>query len=249
MKIKILLIFVFTSLSIFLFNSNANSQITLQAGVGGGIVSPQADYAGSTAEFYSGKNYGLSSGYNLSGKARVGLLGLNVFAQIDYFSFSNSGESESGKGKVELNQKVISIKAGPEFQINLPLIPIKPYLNASISYNTFSGETIFNGVAKVPSGTHNLNSASRFGLGVGGGVAYKINPILSIDLGIQYSMMNLFGKVWEDVNPNKDQRLDSYLSLNDEKDPLSNLANDDHFISSSRAINSISITATLMFGL
>ncbi len=236
--------------AIFVFTSNtAFAQILLQAGIGGGMVSPLADYSGSTSEFYSGKNYGLSSGYILHAKARLGLLAINVFAQIDYSSLSNEGESEPGKGKVELSQNVISIKAGPEFSLGLPLIPIKPYLNAFISFNSFSGETKFNGVAKVPSGTHKLEPASRIGAGGGIGAIINFGPMMRLDLGIQYNMLNLFGKTWEDANPAKDQRLDSYLSLNDEKDPSINMGGDEHFISTARTINTLQITATLMFGL
>jgi len=240
----------FVFFAIFLFSvSTADAQISLQAGIGGGMVSPLSDYSGTTQDFYSGKNYGLSSGYILHAKARLGLLALNVFAQIDYSSLSNEGESEPGKGRIDLTQNVLSIKAGPEFSLGLPLLPIKPYLNAFISFNSFSGETIFNGVAKVPSGTHKLEPASRIGAGGGIGAIINFGPMMKLDLGIQYNMLNLFGKTWEDANPIKDQRLDSYLSLNDEKDPLSNLGGDEHFISTARTINTLQITATLMFGL
>lgn len=153
MRVKLISTFLILPF-IVLFSSNADAQISLQAGIGGGMVSPLSDYKGSTIDFYSGKNYGLSSGYNLHAKARLGVLALKVFAQIDYSSLSNSGESEPGKGKVELTHNVISIKAGPEFSLGLPLIPIKPYLNAFISFNSFSGETIFNGAAKKFQAVH-----------------------------------------------------------------------------------------------
>lgn len=247
MKNKLLSLLLIFPVMLLVFNT-AHSQISLQAGIGGGMVSPMSDYKGSTADFYSGKNYGLSSGYNLHAKARLGLLALNVFAQIDYSSLSNEGESEPGKGKVELTQNVISIKAGPEFSLGLPLIPIKPYLNAFLSFNSFTGETIFTGVAKVPSGTHKLESASRIGIGGGIGAIINIGPMMKLDIGLQYNMLNLFGKTWEDANPTKDQSLDSYLSLNDEKDPLIGLGGDEHFINASRSINTLQIAATLMFG-
>lgn len=234
---------------ILIYTSVIYSQISLQAGVGGGIIFPLSDYTGSTIDYYAGKNYGLSSGYNFHAKALAGFLSLNVFAQIDYSSLSNSGESEPGKGKVEVKHNILSIKAGPEFHLRLPLTPIKPYLNAFLSFNNFSGETIFNGVAKVPSGTHSFSTVSRFGAGVGLGVVFKLGPIMTLDFGAQYNFLNLLGKTWEDVNPTKEQRLDSYLALNDDKDPLIAIGSDDHFINSSRTINSLQITVTLMFGL
>lgn len=94
-----------------------------------------------------------------------------------------------------------------------------------------------------------MESASRIGIGGGVGALINIGTMMKLDVGLQYNMLNLFGKAWEDSNPAKDQRLDSYLCLNDEKDPLIGLGGDEHFINASRSINTLQITATLMFGL
>jgi hypothetical protein len=72
---------------------------------------------------------------------------------------------------------------------------------------------------------------------------------MKLDVSAAYDMMNASGKAWEDDNPTKDQRLDSYITLNDDKDPLYKSGDDKHFIGNSRNINAIQVRATLMIGL
>ncbi len=224
------------------------SPITLQIGGGIGSVSPRGDFSGTTMEYYSGTTYGQSGGINYQGKARLGILGFNIVGEIDYASFSNSGNSEPGKGSIDISQKVFSMKVGPEFKLNFPLIPLTPYVGANLSLNRFSGDVTFQGVSKVPSGNFPIKTESRVGFGFSGGVIFNFAG-LSFDVGVQYNMLNAFGKSWEDVNPTQDQRLDSYLALNDDKDPLYSAGSDKHFINNSRSLNSFAITATVMFGL
>ena len=69
---------------LFLVSSNIYSQISLQIGGGLGYISPVGDYGGSTVDFYNGTKYGMSSGFNYHAKARVGLLGFNLFGIIEY---------------------------------------------------------------------------------------------------------------------------------------------------------------------
>ncbi len=224
------------------------SPVTLQIGGGIGSVSPRGDFSGTTMDYYSGSSYGQAGGINYQGKARLGILGFNIVGEIDYASFSNSGNSEPGKGSIDLSQKVFSIKVGPEFKLNLPLIPVTPYIGANLSLNSFSGDVTFQGVSKVPSGNYPIKTDSRVGYGFSGGVILNFAG-LTFDVGIQYNMLNAFGKSWQDVNPTQDQRLDSYLALNDDKDPFYKAGDDKHFINNSRSLNSLAITATIMFGL
>jgi len=170
----------------------ASAQITLQVGGGMGIASSSGDYGGSTIDFYNGTKYGLETGINYHAKTRVGVLSFNVFGMIDYTTLSGEGESEPGKGKVEVSQSVFSLKVGPEFHIGIPLVPVGVYLDGSIGLNTISGEVIFNGVSEVPSGTYDVESQSRVGFGLGGGVLLDIIPMLTIDLGIHYNWLNPF---------------------------------------------------------
>jgi len=231
------------------FPLSLKGQITLQVGGGLGIVRPGGDYGGSTIEYYRGTKYGFSDGVNLHGKLRLGLIGFTLVAEVDYSILSNDGYSEPGQGSVEISQKVVSLKAGPEFQLKLPAFPITPYAGANVAVNTFNGETTFQGVSKVPSATYSVQSASRVGFGIGAGLIVRLNPSLSLDVGLQYNLMNPMGRTWVDVNPLQDQRLDSYLALNDEKDPAFLPGNDKHFISSARSIRCTLVTVTLLFGL
>ena len=239
----------FAGVILSLVRTTATSQISLQAGGGLGVLVPTKDYDGSTIDYYRGTKYGLSNGINLHGKARVGFAGITLVGELDYSSLSNSGNSEPGQGRVEVSQKVYTFRAGPEFHLSIPAVPIAPYVGVSAAINRFTGETTFQGVSKVPSATFVVESASRLGLGLGGGVIVKLNPSLSLDVGMQYNIMNLTGRSWEDLNPLQDQRLDSYLALNDDRDPAFRPSEDKHFISSERSIRSILFTVTLLFDL
>jgi opacity protein-like surface antigen len=242
MKIRILSFLVlFLTVSIY-------SQVTFQAGIGLGYTIPTGNMAGNTKDFYDGNKYGLSNGINLHAKARIGVLSFNVFGEADYSTFSNNGEAQTGQDKVDVSQKIISLKAGPEFSLGLPLIPITPYANIFLSVNTISGEVKFQGVSGVPSGTNDIKSATRYGFGVGAGVMFDISTNLSLDLNLQYNNSNAFGKEFNLGNGTSHERLDNYTSLNDDKDPLFGLTND-RIISDSRTLSSIEIKATVMFGI
>jgi len=229
--------------------TQSRAQVNIKLGGGIGLMSPASNFSGSTIEYYNGSSYGLSSGLNIHGKAKIGLSGLNLVAEIDYSSLSNTGNSEPGQGKVDISQKILSLKVGPEFRLSLPALPITPYIGANLALNSFSGETTFQGVSKVPSATYSVQGATRFGVGFSAGTEVSVGPFLSLDFNISYNLMNLSGKEWNDVNPGINQRIDSYLSLNDERDPLYSAGEDKHFISNARSIHSILFTASILFGL
>ena len=238
---------LFTAL-LLLISPQLYSQVTLQIGGGLGYIAPAGDYSGSTVDFYNGTKYGMSSGFNYHAKARVGLLGLNLFGMIEYSTVSGDGESEPGQGTVENSHGIFSIKAGPEFNLSIPLSPIGFYLDGFVSVNTFSGKVKFQGVAEVPSGEYDLESATRFGVGAGGGVLLDVLPVVTLDFGVHYNLYNLFGKNYSSVSTSH-ERLDSYTGLNDDKDPLYQSGDTDHFISDSRLINAWQFTVTAMIGI
>lgn len=233
---------------LLLISPQLYSQVTLQIGGGLGYIAPAGDYSGSTIDFYNGTKYGMSNGFNYHAKARVGLLGLNLFGMIEYSTVSGDGESEPGQGTVENSHGIFSIKAGPEFNLSIPLSPIGFYLDGFVSVNTFSGTVKFQGVSEVPSGERNLESATRFGVGAGGGVLLDILPVVTLDFGVHYNLYNLFGKNYSSVSTSH-ERLDSYTGLNDDKDPLYQSGDTDHFISDSRLINAWQFTLTAMIGI
>jgi len=239
---------LFFALVAFLVSPNLYSQISLQIGGGLGYISPTGDYGGSTVDFYNGTKYGMSSGFNYHAKARVGLLGFNLFGIIEYSTISGDGESEPGQGQVENSHSIFSIKAGPEFNISPPLSPVGFYVDGFISVNTFSGTVNFQGVSQVPSGEYDLESATRFGVGAGGGVLLDFIPIVTFDLGIHYNLYNIFGQTYTGTTTNP-KRLDSYCSLNDDKDPLFGTDEDIYIIENTRAINAWQFTLTAMIGI
>ncbi|MDP3150839.1 MAG: outer membrane beta-barrel protein [Ignavibacteria bacterium] len=234
---------------IALMTTQINAQVNIKLGGGLGMMSPASDLSGSTIEYYNGTNYGLGSGLNINGKAKLGFAAFNLTGEIDYSSLSNSGNSEPGQGSVELSQKIVSIKVGPEFRLGLPMIPVTPYLGFNLAMNSFSGEITFQGVAKVPSATYSMKSATRFGVGFYAGTEVSVGPFLSLDFNLSYNLMNVSGKEWNDANPGINQRIDSYLSLNDAADPIYNFDDDKHFVSKARSIHSVLFTVSLLFGL
>jgi len=232
----------------FYQSADLYSQISLQVGGGLGYVSPTGDYGGSTIDFYNGTKYGMSSGFNYHAKARVGLLGFNLFGIIEYSTVSGDGESEPGQGEVENSHSIFSIKAGPEFNLSPPLSPVGFYIDGFVSVNTFSGTVKFQGVAQVPSGEYDLESATRFGVGAGGGVLLDLIPIVTFDIGVHYNLYNVLGQTYTGTTTNP-KRLDSYTSLNDDKDPLFGTDDDIYIIENTRAINAWQFTITAMIGI
>lgn len=242
MKIRIFLIVFFATL----LTATAFSQISVKIGAGGGYVTPSGDYGGTIQEFYTGSKYGMSSGYNFHLKAKAAILTFAAKAEIDYATFSNKEEWEPGKEE-EVSQNILSFRVGPEFRFDIPLSPITPYIDAYLSLNTITGSFTFKSRPDgLPSNKQDLESATRIGAGFGGGAELSIGPMMFLDLGIHYNMVNLLGKEFKaTTNPN---RIDSYTSLNDNKDPLYLVSSDEHIISDSRAINNLQFTLTVLFG-
>jgi len=227
----------------------ARSQVNIRLGGGIGVAIPSSDYSGSTQEYYNGSRYGFASGLNLQAKAKIGWSAWNIAGEVDYSSFHNTGYSEPAQGAVDISQHVFSVKVGPELSIGVLELPVTSYIGANLAMNRFSGETTFQGVSKVPSGTYSLKGATRFGAGISAGTEVTFGPFLSMDFNVSFNVMNAFGKKWDDVNPAGSQRLDSYLSLNDATDPLHALGDDKHFINHERSISSIVFTVSILFGL
>ncbi len=225
------------------------SQVNLKFGGGVGVMSPASDFGGSTIDYYRGSHYGLASGLSINGKAKFGLSAVNLAAEIDYSILSNTGNSEPGQGKVEISQKIISLKAGPEFRFSVPALPVTPYVGANLAMNRFSGETTFLGVSQVPSATYSMKGTTRLGIGFSAGTEVSLGPFLTLDVTVSYNLMNVLDKQWSDADPGTDRRIESYLSLNDGRDPGYAAGDDNHFISGERSIHSILFAASILFGL
>ncbi len=230
---------------IFLFvHPIVNAQVKFSLGPSLGITIPTGDYSGTTLDYYAGTKYGLSSGINFGAvfKAKFPILSLKV--SLNYSPLKNTGNSEPGQGSVEVKQNLFIIGIGPEFSFNIPASPIKPYVGIDLLLTSFSGETTFQGVARVPSGTYSIASATRTGLGLGAGAEFSFGKKYALDFGIKYSLLNLMGK---DFTGGSD-RINSYTSLNDASDPLYTASNDEHFIVSNRSISVLQFNLAFLFG-
>ena len=75
-----------------------------------------------------------------------------------------------------------------------------------------------------------------------------IIPMLTIDIGIHYNWLNPFGKLYTSKVPSSHPRLDVYTSLNDDKDPLFGVT-EDNFIENSRSMENWQFTLSLLFGI
>lgn len=227
----------------------ASAQVSLKAGAGIGITSAVSALNGTTMQYYDGSRYGQNSGMNLHGKVKIGLSGLDLVGEVAYSSLTNSGNSEPGQGKVDITQSIVSIAVGPEIHLILPLVPLVPYLGLNLASNTFSGEAAFVGASKVPSAVYSIESVTRIGAGMKLGAEVSIAPFVTLDLAASYNFLNIYGKEWVDLNTGSDQRIDSYLSLNDARDPMYAAGDDKHFINNDRSIHAMLFTVSILFGL
>ncbi len=217
-------------------------------GPSAGLTVPVADYSGSTLDYYNGVQYGLGTGLNIGGvfKAKLPIL-INIRAAINYSFLSNSGAASTSGSSIEVKHNILLISVGPEFNFSLPGSPIKPYAGVDLLLSTFSGETMFQGVTGVPSGTYSMSSATRTGIGLGLGAEFKLGKN-AVDVGLRYNLHNLFSKSYEGPY-DSDRRLDAYTSLNDAKDPRYPQDISDHPVGTDRNISSLQINIAFLFGL
>jgi len=225
------------------------SQVKLSLGPSVGLTVPTGDYSGTTIDYYNGAKYGLSSGVNFGAIFKIKLPVVRIRAGLNYSSLSNTGNSEADKPNsfVEVKHSLFMISAGPEFSFNVPSSPITPYAGVDLLFTSISGETRFQGVSKVETGTYNMAGASRLGVGIGAGVEFGFGGKYAVDLSLRYNFINIIGKKFEELST--DRREDSYVNLNDEQDPNYGNNIDKHFINNSRSISTFQFNLAFLFGL
>jgi hypothetical protein len=220
---------LFTSIILFVLVINTNAQVTFQLGGGVGYDIASGEL-GADIENMGDGNYGMDGGFNLHAKARVGLLSFIAAGEVGYTMMSNEGTL--GPVKYENTLNILSLKVGPEFHFGLPLVPVDPYAGVNLQFNTFTGETKLQGVPGLASGTYNMESATRIGIGINGGVIMSLGG-MKLDVNLSYNMLNLFGKDYE-TNPANDK-----IYLND----------DEYEGRDAGSLSTIGAKVTLMFGL
>jgi|SRR4030095_1665822 opacity protein-like surface antigen len=219
------------------------SQISIAVGPVLGYTGPTSDYSGTPLEYYNGTNYGLSGGVHFGVMARFKVLFIGGKASVMYASLSNSGNTGSGNQTTEVKHNLVNIAIGPEFIFGIPFTPLSPYAGIDLLFTSISGETTFQGMPDVPTGTHSMESASRTGLGLGFGLIVALGKTFSLDASFKYNMHNLLGKSFS----GGENRIDSYTSLNDDPDPLYAANDDKHFIANSRSISTTQINLGFLF--
>ncbi|MCI0449748.1 MAG: outer membrane beta-barrel protein [Chlorobi bacterium] len=225
------------------------SQVKISLGPSIGLTVPTGDYSGTTIDYYNGTKYGLSSGVNFGAVFKVKLPVVRIRAALNYSSLSNTGNSEVDKPNsfVEVKHSLFMISAGPEFSFNVPSSPVAPYAGIDLLFTSISGETRFQGVSRVETGTYNMAGASRLGVGIGAGVEFGFGGKYAVDLSLRYNFINLIGKKFEELST--DRREDSYVNLNDEQDPNYAIDPDKHPINNSRSISTFQFNLAFLFGL
>jgi opacity protein-like surface antigen len=242
-KIKSLVVLLFP----FLFQTSS-AQVSFSIGPSAGLTVPTGDYSGTTIEYYNGAKYGLGSGANVGAilKAKFTIVRLRVAGNFSFLENTGNSEPDKPESFVQVKHTVFLLSAGPEFTFSVPSI-VKPYAGVDLLLTTISGETTFRGVSKVPSGTFTMSSASRIGIGVGAGVEITVAGKHAVDICLRYNFINLLGKNFDELP--SDDRIDSYVNLNDEQDPNFAVDPDKHPISNSRSISTLQLNLAFLFGL
>lgn len=225
--------------------SSSYSQIHISLGPAIGYTIPQSDFAGNTTDYYNGTKYGLTGGIDFGAIGRLGVGPFNFNLSLIYTPLSNNGTSDASPHTVDIKMHIFTVGVGTQYGFGVPLAPVKPYIGIDLLFSTFGGSFQFQGTPKVNSSSSNdMNSATRVGLGIAAGVNLKLLTT-SIDISLRYNMLNLFSKRYE--APNGD-RINSYLYLNDDKDPNYSATDDKHPIGSSRTIATLQLQLGVMFG-
>ncbi|HEY3251056.1 MAG TPA: opacity family porin [Ignavibacteria bacterium] len=220
------------------------SQVKFSAGPVIGFTIPVGDYSGETSDYYNGTMYGLSGKFHFGAMFRAKFSHLNGRLAIIYSPLSQSGISEPDKPNsfVEVKHNLLTIAIGPEYSF-ISSGSVRPYIGADLLITSISGQTTFHDVAKVPTGTFSLSSATRLGLGIGTGVNIAVGKKYSVDVGARFNLHNLLGKSYT-VG---DERIDAYLFLNDDADPIFPNDLDKHPIGSSRSISTFQLNLAFLF--
>ena len=240
---KIFTIFL-VSVILFIFSSVSKAQIHISLGPQLGLALPMSDYSGNVNDFYNGTKYGMKNGFNIGATVKADLMVIAGRLDVNYAFFSNDGGiSGFNNSNVTLKQHTLIIGIGPEFGINIPLSPIRPYASIELLFSTIGGDFQFTGTPLVNSSSNTISSVTRTGLGFLAGTEVKFG-IYALDLSLRYNMLNLLGKSFSSYNNN--DRTNAYLNLNDDKDP--NYALDKHPIGASRTISTLQINVGFMIG-
>ncbi len=239
-----LFLFVF----VFLLNhSSTHAQLKILLGPAIGLTTPTVDYSGETTDYYAGTKYGFRSAFNFGAMGKVSLGPVNFNLSIIYTPLSNDGVSQSGfpGSRVEINQNLVTLGLGTQFGFDVPASPIKSYIGIDLLFSTLSGSAKFQGSQYVTSGTIDMNTTSRTGLGFAGGVEIKLFST-TLDVSLRYNLINLFSKEYDGSAAGT--RDEVYKYLNDGEDPNYSAVDVKHPVGDKRTIATIQFQLGVLFG-
>jgi hypothetical protein len=215
------------------------SQLWIQPVVG--LTVPMSDYSGSIPDYYQGKSFGLSPGVNfgLCFSVNSGIPHLNLDFGVNYSILKNSGSSATTtlNDYIELKQNLLIIYAGPTYfflhtphQSNL----LHPYFGVNLLYSNIFGSVTFARVQNVPDGSYDMQTADRLGIGFKIGNNFELGTGVGLEIEFSYNLINAFSKSYSGGSSG---RINTYQSLNDDRDPFYSPGSIEHPVSNSRSIS------------
>jgi len=189
---KLVALFVILAAFLSLNNNSTFSQPQIKVHVTGGYNLPLPDlkgeYPADTNSLYqkSGFNAGADVKYYLGKKRNVG-----ITLSGTYNSFSSGDVNVTGGTSIS-KVNIISLGLGVEYSF-MPKGKTNPFLGAEFTGNFFGGKSTYTPTTGTATEV-TLKSASRFGIGVGGGLDFTFNKSIGAVVGFKYNMTNLIGK-------------------------------------------------------
>ncbi|HEX2982979.1 MAG TPA: outer membrane beta-barrel protein [Ignavibacteriales bacterium] len=180
MKKLAVVFIVFTFMGI----SQAQAQ-SVQLGLGGGLTLVQSPDSWDKLD--------MSTGYHFGAKMKIGLpmSPVKITGQLYYNTFSGEPTIEYegyGSYDAEISTSLLIIGAGVEFEL-IPG-PVSPYFGMDL-FVAAPGDM----EVKVAGYSETFDGGdSRFGLGLGGGVDFKLAPGFDLDFAAKYNLYNLMGQ-------------------------------------------------------
>ena len=202
---KLLVIFI-AFLSILVLTTSPKAQIHLSLGPELGVALPLSDYSGEVTDYYNGTKYGMKTGFNFGATLKAELIVLSGRLDISYSMHENEG-NPTGQNNSSLTTKMnnLIIGFGPEYQIDIPMSPVKPYGSIEFLISTFGGEFQFQGTSSVNSSNNKMTTATRTGIGIILGTEIKL-AVFALDINLRYNMLNAFGQSFTSYNNNPNNR-------------------------------------------
>ncbi len=203
-KIALALFFAFLALpAIF-------SQPKITVNLTGGYNLPLPHLKGDvSSETERDNTYLIKSGFNggITGKYALDKKGMfRITLGASYNRFSGEGSYvHTNKIAIHTQMNIITAGVGAEYAF-MPKGKTNPFLGIDFTGNFFSGE--IEQIVTAPSTvdhddigttTTKINSASRFGIAIGGGADFALSKTIGALIGFKYSIANLIGKSYTET--------------------------------------------------